>query len=313
MRFRYLLIMVQAGMLWCASGLGSARVGAQEPPSRYDRKDASEPSAVPAAPSGKTTASPAANAGNPQASPKAAAGKPQASPEAEAGKEVVEVKPVGTAEEETIYSMELRHVDLRDLLRLLAHNYHLNIAIDKDVTGEVTASFERVTLREALDTLLSLHGYRIEQHGNIMQVTKNLVTQLFVLNSVEARTLLESGGAGAAAAGAGAEAGGGATGGSANTIFDLLSPDGKILLGQQPNSLMVVDHIENIRMITEYLGMVDRNMVNKVFKLKYIQASTLLGLAAPVESDTTSSSSTTTSTGTGSGTSSGSTALTGTN
>ena len=292
--------MVQAGMLWCAFGLGGARVGAQEPPAHDDRKDASEPSAVPAAPSGKTTAPPAANAG-----------KPQASPEVDEGKEVVEVKPVGTQEQETIYSMELRHVDLRDLLRLLAHDYHLNIAIDKDVTGEVTASFERVTLREALDTLLSLHGYRIEQHGNIMQVTKNLVTQLFVLNSVEARTLLESGGAGAAAAGAGAEAGGGATTGAANTIFDLLSPDGKIFLGQQPNSLMVVDHIENIRTITEYLGMVDRNMVSKVFKLKYIQASTLLGVAAPVESQTTSSSSSTTAS-TGSETSSGSTALTGT-
>ena len=280
MRLRYPLIMVQAGLVLSVSCLGNTRVGAQEPSSDGGRI-AYGPSAVQVAPSGETAES------------------PQTAQAPEGDKEVVEVKPVGTQDGQTIYSMELRHVDLKDLLRLLAHDYHLNIAIDKDVAGEVTASFEQVTLREALDTLLSLHGYRIEQRGNIMQVTKNLVTQLFVLNSVEARTLLESGGAGdeagdagAAAAGAGAAAGDGATTGSASTIFDLLSSDGKIFLGQQPNSLMVRDHIENIRMIADYLGMVDRSMVNKIFKLKYIQASTLLGLETAADSEETSSDST---------------------
>ena len=277
MRLRYPLIMVQAGLVLSVSCLGNTRVGAQEPSSDGGRI-AYGPSAVQVAPSGETAES------------------PQTAQAPEGDKEVVEVKPVGTQDGQTIYSMELRHVDLKDLLRLLAHDYHLNIAIDKDVAGEVTASFEQVTLREALDTLLSLHGYRIEQRGNIMQVTKNLVTQLFVLNSVEARTLLESGGAGDEAGDAGAAAGDGATTGSASTIFDLLSPDGKIFLGQQPNSLMVRDHIENIRMIADYLGMVDRSMVNKIFKLKYIQASTLLGLETAADSEETSSDSTTAST-----------------
>lgn len=191
-------------------------------------------------------------------------------------KEVVEIKEVGEKEGEKYYSMELRNVDLKDLLRVLAHDYKLNIIMDKDVAGEITASFEKVTLKDALDNILGVYGYTIVKKGDIMRVTKELVTKVFTLKSIEAKKLVE---AVESTSEGSTETGEESTTKKVSTILDLLSEDGKILLGDQPNSIMVIDHPENIQYISEYLNMADKEMVTKVFKLKYIQASELLGIS----------------------------------
>lgn len=216
-------------------------------------------------------------------------------------KEIVEIKVVEEQEGERLYSMELRNVDLKDFLRIVAHDYDLNIIMEKDVKGKVTASFEKVSLKEALDSILKIHGFKIVKKGNIMRVTKDLITKVFTLQSIEAKKLVNAagdGGGGQVAgavgvtgggAGAGQQAAGGTTGGETtkkvNTILDLLSEDGKILLGKQPNSIMVKDHPENVKFISEYLEMADKGMMTKVFQLKYIRADELLGIKKEEEEE----------------------------
>jgi type II secretory pathway component GspD/PulD (secretin) len=209
--------------------------------------------------------------------------------------------------EEPLYSIELRNVDLADLFRVVAHDYNLNILVDKKVKGKVTASFTNITLEEALDEIAESSNLSLVKRGNIIKVIPNLITRIFLLKYVEAKTLLESGtttGEGTAETGttgmtmgatgeatppAGAETTAAADAGEAvqttegtkqqSTIFDLLSEDGKVLLGKQPNSLMVIDYPDNIAKIEEFINMVDRRMAFRVFKLKYLSASEIVGKA----------------------------------
>lgn len=221
--------------------------------------------------------------------------------------------------EANLYSLELRNVDLADLFRIVAHDYKLNILIDKDIKGTVTASLSNISLEEALDQIAKMNNVILEKQGNVLLVKSRVITKIFVLKNIDARVILgeepadggsSGGGAsgstgGAASSGSTGGSAGGSTGGStggsagastsgssgsqssggssqgpsqASTIYNLLSSDGKIFLGDQPNSLMVIDFPVNIEKIEAYLNMADqaavdkKEVVSKVFKLKYINA-----------------------------------------
>lgn len=184
---------------------------------------------------------------------------------------------------EPLYSFELRDVEIRDLFRVLAHDYKLNLLIDKDVEGKITASLTNVSLEEALETIAESQNLILEKKGNIIKVRPNLVTQTFTLKYIEAKKLLESQVQAQAGAQAQAEAAqaqeiqGASAVKQAHTIYELLSHKGKILLGKQPNSIMIIDYPQNIKKIEEYLNVVDRRMTSRVFKLKYLKATDVVG------------------------------------
>lgn len=231
---------------------------------------------------------------------------------------ILEIKKVDP--ENSLYSIEMRNVDLNDFFRVVAHDYKLNILVDSAVQGNITASFNNITLEEALDGIADLSSLVMEKNRNIIKISANLVTRVFVLKHIEAKKLLQgassgsggassstssssqgmgqegsSGGSGVSSSSGAAESGsegaqgeqqegseGGSSGtssstGKANTIFDLLSDKGKILLGQYPNSIMVIDSPSHLKSIEEYLVAIDQKMASRVFKLKYLKATELVG------------------------------------
>ena len=238
--------------------------------------------------------------------------------------------------EQPLFSIELRDAEVSDLFRILAHDYDLNILVDKKVKGKITASLTNVSLEEALQAIIETSNLNLKKQGKILKLTPNLITKTFVLKYVEAKNILEStggttgetstgGGAaagetstGGGAAGGETSTGGGAAGGEAaggggtqgtatktqSTIYDLVSEDGKVLLGKQPNSIMVIDYPENLGKIEQFLNMVDQRMISKVFKLKYLSAQEIVGQTTTATSGTSATTSTS-STGTTSGSSSG--------
>ncbi len=263
---------------------------------------------------------------------------------------VIEIKRLES--EEPLYSIELRDVELADLFRVVAHDYNLNVIVDKDVSGKITASFTNIKLEEALDAIAEISNLVLEKKKNIIKVCPNLITRTFVLNYLEANSLLvsssssssesSSGSAGSASASgssessgqagssssgssgqgssssasgaeggssssgeasSGSESGSGSSGSSkqANTIYDLLSDKGKVLLGKQPNSIMVIDYPPNIEKIEAYIKAIDKRMSSRVFKLKYITAADIVGKGAASSSGSQSGSSTAASSGSSSG------------
>ena len=258
-------------------------------------------------------------------SPEAAGKTGETKDEKAAIESIMEIKRLDTPDE--LYSFELRDADIVDLFRFLAHDYKLNLLVDKDVSGKVTASFNKITLDEAIAEIAESQNLILDKRKNIIKVMPNLITRIFTLKYIEAKKLLGSsgqssgasqggsesqgaGGGGAASGSAGGEsasgsgsAGGesgkeGSAGGSgesgaatstessgessgsasgASTIYDLLSDKGKILLGSMPNSIMVIDYQPNIDKIGAYLNEVDKKMERRVFRMKYLKASEVVG------------------------------------
>jgi len=193
----------------------------------------------------------------------------------EKGKEKEEVKKTITAPapvleikrleaEQPLYSIELRDVELVDLFRVVAHDYNFNILVDKEVSGKITASFTSITLEEAMDGIAEISNLILQKEGSMIKVSPNLITKTFVLKYIEAKKLFIQ-----TTTGTGTK--------QTSIIYDLLSDKGKVLLGTQPNSIMVIDYPSNIARVEEYLRVIDQRMASRVFKLKFLKASEIVG------------------------------------
>lgn len=191
---------------------------------------------------------------------------------------VVNIKPA--AEGHGTYTFELRNAPIADLFRVLAHDYKLNLFVDKDVNATITASLNNITLEKALEEIARSANLVLERQGDIIRLKPNLVTRVFMLKQIEAGQLLKPA----------ASAEGSASAGQTSTIFDLLSGQGRIFLGNVPNSLMVIDYPANVERIERYLEAVDRKMGRKVFRLKYLKASELVGGSAASTAGSSASS-----------------------
>ncbi|MFH0790319.1 MAG: hypothetical protein V2A64_01660 [Candidatus Omnitrophota bacterium] len=213
---------------------------------------------------------------------------------------VMEIKRLETPE--PLYSFELRNAEIIALFRTLAHDYKLNLFIDKGVQGMITASLSNVSLEKFLDIVAESQNLTLEKKGDIITVKPNLVVKTFVLNYVEAKKLLETAtsvSVQAASAGATTAAGSESTPQQVNTIYDLISHQGKILLGTQLNSIVVIDYPVNLKKIEEYLAVMDKKMGSRVFKLKYLKADDVVGqTSTKTETVATSEGSVTTTTAT---------------
>ncbi|MDD5729556.1 MAG: secretin and TonB N-terminal domain-containing protein [Candidatus Omnitrophica bacterium] len=217
--------------------------------------------------------------------------------------------------EKPSYSIELRNVELGDLFRVIAHDYNLNILVDKDVQGKITASFTNITLDEALEGIAEMSNLVIEKKGNILRVSPNLITKTLILKFIEAKNLIgtqqpqaqSSQPTKASSGQAAGQASGQAAQGQSQTgsIYDLLSEKGKLLLGKQPNSITVIDYPPNVARIEQYLDAVDQKMSIQIFKLKYLKAGELVGNEEPAAPGSAASSYGSQSTGSKTGTGSG--------
>jgi len=179
---------------------------------------------------------------------------------------VIEIKRIKPGQ--PLYSFELRNAPIKDLLRILAQDYDLNILVDKSVKGEVTASLRNISLEEALERIADMHNFILEKKGNVIIAKPNLITKVFILMHLQAKELLKPV--------QGLEQEGEEGGGfGINTIYDLLSEDGKILLGKQQNSIVVIDYPANVNKVEEYLQVADRKMTTQVFRLNYLSVKEL--------------------------------------
>jgi len=185
-------------------------------------------------------------------------------------------------EKPSLFTIELKNADLVDFFRVLAHSYHLNILVDEKIQGKITASFTGVTLEEVLERIADMYNLKMEKKGNVIFIRPNLVTKVFYLRHIEAKTLLEEDSSEEEVLQESSQtreetsSEQEAVKARKATIYDLLSDEGKVFLGKQLNSIMVIDYPENIERIKTYIEMVDRGMSSRVFKLKYISAKELV-------------------------------------
>ncbi|HQJ16060.1 MAG TPA: hypothetical protein PLJ26_06215 [Candidatus Omnitrophota bacterium] len=248
------------------------------------------------------TAGPLAESGPVPSGPVMVPAVAPGTPVADASKNTAVTRITAVEGSSDTYSFELRDTRVLDLFRILSHDYKLNLLVDNSVSdAKVTASLSNVTLQEALEAISELAGLKMERKGSIIKVYVDIVTEVIALKYIPAKKILERTGSSTGSASSGMPPGmpgmGAATSGqtSESSIFDLLSPQGKILLGSQPNSIIVMDLPAYVERVRQYVSVVDQRMETRVFKLKYLKASDLVGDTVPSRGTASTASSSTAS------------------
>ncbi|HWQ35861.1 MAG TPA: type IV pilus secretin PilQ [Blastocatellia bacterium] len=176
--------------------------------------------------------------------------------------------------------LDLKSVDIREVLRFIADTYKVNFVVDKSVSDSVpvTVSVEEVPWNQALDALLKSNRLGIQVEGNILRVMAQtaiaeedenrrkqreaqlqaapLVTELVRLNYARAFMGGDSGGGGGSSSGSGG-GGGGAKGGLEAVIKSRLSARGTIEPDSRTNTLVITDVPENIAIIKDMIRKLD--------------------------------------------------------
>jgi MSHA type pilus biogenesis protein MshL len=84
-----------------------------------------------------------------------------------------------------LFSMYARDSNIQDVLLAFSKESELNIVIDPDLSGRVTIDLKRVTLKEALDTILSPLGWTYHIDGKFIKISRpKMETRLFKLNYI---------------------------------------------------------------------------------------------------------------------------------
>ncbi|RQW06172.1 MAG: hypothetical protein EH225_03735, partial [Calditrichaeota bacterium] len=70
-----------------------------------------------------------------------------------------------------IVSMDFKNTDIKDIIRVLASQYGLNIFIEDNVSRRLTLHLENVTLGDALHYITEQNGLLMEKYGSIYKIT----------------------------------------------------------------------------------------------------------------------------------------------
>ncbi|MBU4305087.1 MAG: hypothetical protein KJ893_05665 [Candidatus Omnitrophica bacterium] len=196
---------------------------------------------------------------------------------------VLEIKSLKA--DSSLYEIELRNASPVDLFRVIARDYNLNILVEERVSGTITASFRSISLKDALQEIALMSNLVLEQKDKVLVVKPNLITKIFILNHVQAETLINP-----PAAESDTSQTTQTTSGRGATIYDLLSNNGKVFLGKRPNSIMLIDYPDNVKKVELYLEMSDKGLTSKIFRLKYIKARDIVAPSASLSGNAAASS-----------------------
>jgi type IV pilus assembly protein PilQ len=158
---------------------------------------------------------------------------------------------------ETIFTMEFRDADLKDVLRALGQEEGLNVIIRDDVGGRLTLSFQRVTVREAFAAILKINNLVSFQDGTIVRVVKspfaegvnNMTTEIIPVNFGDAKI-------------------------NAEAIKNFLSQQGSVSVDLRTNSLIVRDLPDNVAKIVSIMKSLDTKTPEVMIEARIVEAST---------------------------------------
>ncbi|MFC1477878.1 secretin N-terminal domain-containing protein [Candidatus Margulisiibacteriota bacterium] len=116
--------------------------------------------------------------------------------QAKPAKAVQPIKPQKqqTGDIEKPININLRNVELTQVLKIFARQGNLNILSDKSVRGMVSFSARNIPIMKALDMVLKSNGYSWSQSGNNIIVSFKKPARTFILsyiNAAEAKTAIQ--------------------------------------------------------------------------------------------------------------------------
>ena len=178
-------------------------------------------------------------------------------------------------EQEKAITLDVKEMEITDVLRMIAYQSGMNIITSKNVKGLVTINLQAIPVEKALEAILKVNGCGYVKEDNIIQVytfpelTQKeqftpLATRVYRLEFIKALDLKQA-------------------------LESLKSSRGKIEVEPKTNTIVVTDAKENIRSIEEAIKEMDKKLETKIYRLNYAKPQdlqkNLLGIIPATEGE----------------------------
>lgn len=162
--------------------------------------------------------------------------------------------------------LDVRDLDVKDAVRLIARESGLNIVAGDGVQGRVTVHLENVPAREALATVLQMTQAAFEEDAGVIRVvsaqeyqdkygrpfSRRLGSRLFRLQGMKAAT-------------------------AAALLERLRNQFGKVVADEVSGTVFVEDAPSRLAEMEAYLREVDQPLTTRAFQLEHLEAETAAG------------------------------------
>lgn len=174
--------------------------------------------------------------------------------------------PLNAAQDETdLISLDLKGMDIRDVLKILSQKSGLNIVADSRVGGTVTLYLKDVSAMDAIDVIASTNNLAYEQTGTLVRIMDARDYERIHGKSFDSKTGIEIVKLNYASA---AEVG--------KALEQMkISNIGRIIPEDVSNSIVIIDAPENIKKMREIISGMDVPLITKVFPLDYAKAESI--------------------------------------
>ena len=176
--------------------------------------------------------------------------------------------------EAELISLDLKGMDIRDVLKVLSQKSGLNIVADKDVKGAVSLYLKDVDVMDALDVLVTTNDLAYEQEGLLIRIMpqnkylklhgKNFKdrtkTEIVKLKYADANDI-------------------------AKVITKMKSKIGNVIPDSSSSTIVLIDNPYNIKSMKDVIAEVDVLLVTEVFSLDYGDAEVVQGKIEKMISD----------------------------
>ncbi len=163
-----------------------------------------------------------------------------------------------------IDALELKGMDILDVLKLISQKSGLNIVASNDVRGKITIYLKDVSVWDALKIILETNNLAYEKIGNLIKVipekdyemiygkrfsdkTQVRIIPLTYSNASELTILLEN----------------------------MRSSIGKIIFDEKSNTIVLIDGPSNLNNMEDFIKATDKPVSTKIFSLNYAKAEDL--------------------------------------
>lgn len=161
-------------------------------------------------------------------------------------------------------SLDIKGMDIIDVLKMLAQRSGMNIVVGKNVTGRVTLFLKDVDLWDAFEIILAANDLAYDKKGDIVNVMTQRdyellyggryqdkkIAKVMRLKYAKAQDL-------------------------SRALTQIKSNLGKVVVDEGSNTLALIDSVDRIQEMEDFIKKTDLPLETRVFSLNYAQADKL--------------------------------------
>jgi len=168
-------------------------------------------------------------------------------------------------------SLDLKGIDIVELLKIMSLKMGINIVPTKEVTGRVNIFLNNVTLEDAFEIILINNALAAVKEGDIVKVmTTERYNQLYGKRYTDERKVrmyhLENA----------------SPQDVFNTLSQLKSDIGKIIIDEKSATVIIIDEAETLDLLEKTLRSLEQTRHTEIFALNYAKADEMQGKIAPI-------------------------------